>query len=179
MAVAASSPLTFCKSAEDAVLTSTVVLLFFLPDGFGEGVLVGLGSILGEADGLSLGIEVESDDGEEAPPGIEVESDDGEEPLPGMEEPPPGIEVGSADGEEPLPGMEEPPPGIEVGSADGEEPPPGIEVGSADGDGLSVGSCAEDGKVPEIGVPARAGMANIKPKNPEQVKKVFGEIIFR
>jgi hypothetical protein len=178
------------------VLTSTAVLLFFLPDGFGEGVVVGLGSILGEGDEPPLppGIEVGSADGDEPPlpPGIEVGSADGDEPPL-----PPGIEVGSADGDEPplLPGIEvgsadgdEPPPlGVEVESADGDEPlpgidepplPPGIEVESADGDGLPLGSCAEEGEVPERGVPARAGMANIKPKNPEQVKNVFGEIIF-
>jgi hypothetical protein len=133
------------------VLTSTAVLLFFLPDGFGEGVLVGLESMLGEEDGLELGMEVGSADGDELLPGID------EPPLP---------PVGSADGDELLPGIDEPPL------------PPGIEVESADGDELPLGSCAEEGEVPEIEVPARAGMANIKPKNPEQVKNVFGEIIF-
>jgi hypothetical protein len=133
------------------VLTSTAVLLFFLPDGFGEGVLVGLESMLGEEDGLELGMEVGSADGDELLPGID------EPPLP---------PVGSANGDELLPGIDEPPL------------PPGIEVESADGDELPLGSCAEEGEVPEIEVPARAGMANIKPKNPEQVKNVFGEIIF-
>jgi hypothetical protein len=133
------------------VLTSTAVLLFFLPDGFGEGVLVGLESMLGEEDGLELGMEVGSADGDELLPGID------EPPLP---------PVGSADGDELLPGIDEPPL------------PPGIEVESADGDELPLGSCAEEGEVPEIEVPARAGMANIKPKNPEQVKNVFGEIMF-
>jgi hypothetical protein len=153
------------------VLTSTAVLLFFLPDGFGEGVLVGLESMLGEEDGLELGMEVGSADGDELLPGIDepplppVGSANGDELLPGIDEPP-LPPVGSADGDELLPGIDEPPL------------PPGIEVESADGDELPLGSCAEEGEVPEIEVPARAGMANIKPKNPEQVKNVFGEIIF-
>jgi hypothetical protein len=143
------------------VLTSTVVVLdlpdFFFPEGFGEVVLVGLGVMVGEGDAVPLGMVV----GDAVPLGVVVGLAEGDAVPLGVE---PGIELGMA-----------------VGSVVGDilplgiegEPPPIWESDPAEGTALLE---TEVG-LPDNGVPAKAGMAKIKPNKPEKVKNVFGEII--
>jgi hypothetical protein len=160
---------------------STVVVLdlpdFFFSEGFGEVVLVGvgLGVMVGEGDAVPLGMVVGSEEGDAVPLGVVVGSEEGDAvPL--------GVVVGSEEGDAVPLGVE---PGIEfgiaVGSVVGDILPPGVEVelppiwesDSAEGTALLE---TEVG-LPDNGVPAKAGMAKIKPNKPEKVKNVFGEII--
>jgi hypothetical protein len=154
---------------------STVVVLdlpdFFFPEGFGEVVLVGvgLGVMAGEGDTVPLGVVVESVVGDAVPLGVMAGEGD-TVPL--------GVVVESVVGDAvPLGEV----PGIVVGSVVGDILPPGVEVelppiwesDPAEGTALLE---TEVG-LPDSGVPARAGMAKIKPNKPEKVKNVFGEII--
>jgi hypothetical protein len=151
------------------VLTSTFVVLdlpdFFFPEGFGEVVLVGvgLGVMVGEGDAIPLGMVAGSVVGDAVSLGLVMGSEEEGDAVPlGVE---PGIELG-----------------IAVGSVAGDVLPPGIEgelppIWESDpAEGLAILVGTEVG-LPDSGVPARAGMAKIKPNKPEKVKNVFGEII--
>jgi hypothetical protein len=146
------------------VLTSTVVVLdlpdFFFSEGFGEVVLVGvgLGVMAGEGDTVPLGVVVESVVGDAVPLGVVIGSEEEGDTVPLGEVL--GIAVGSVAGDILLPGVEE-------------EFPPVWESDPAEGTALLE---TEVG-LPGSGVPARAGIAKIKPNKPEKVKNVFGEII--
>jgi len=157
---------------------STVVVLdlpdFFFSEGAGEVVLVGveagLGVMVGEGDAVPLGVVVG-----EAVLGVVIGSVVGDAvPL--------GVVIGSVVGDVAPVGVELGEVlGIAVGSAVGDILPPGVEVelppiwesDPAEGTALLE---TEVG-LPDSGVPARAGMAKIKPNKPEKVKNVFGEII--
>jgi hypothetical protein len=142
---------------------STVVVLdlpdFFFSEGAGEVVLVGvgLGVMFSEGEAVPLGSVV----GDAVPLGVVIGSVVGD-PVPvGVELGEViGIAVGSVVGDILLPGVEE-------------EFPPVWESDPAEGTALLE---TEVG-LPGSGVPARAGMAKIKPNKPEKVKNVFGEII--
>jgi hypothetical protein len=147
------------------VLTSTVVVLdlpdFFFPEGFGEVVLVGLGVMVGEGDAVPLGVLIGSVVGDAVPLGVLIGSVVGDAVPLGVElEGVVGIAVGSVAGDILLPGIEG-------------ELPLDWESDPAEGTALLE---TEVG-LPDSGVPARAGMAKIKPNKPEKVKNVFGEII--
>jgi hypothetical protein len=148
---------------------------FFFPEGVGEVVLVGveagLGVMVGEGDAVPLGVVV----GDAVPLGVVIGSVVGDAvPL--------GVVIGSVVGDVVPVGVELGEVlGIAVGSVVGDILPPGVEVelppiwesDPAEGTALLE---TEVG-LPDSGVPARAGMAKIKPNKPEKVKNVFGEII--
>jgi hypothetical protein len=146
------------------VLTSTVVVLdlpdFFFPEGFGEVVLVGLGVMVGEGDAVPLGVLIGSVVGDTVPLGVLIGSVVGDTVPLGELDGVVGIAVGSVVEDVLLPGIEG-------------ELPLDWESDPAEGTVLLE---TEVGP-PDSGVPARAGMAKIKPNKPEKVKNVFGEII--
>jgi hypothetical protein len=146
------------------VLTSTVVVLdlpdFFFPEGFGEVVLVGLGVMVGEGDAVPLGVLIGSVVGDTVPLGVLIGSVVGDTVPLGELDGVVGIAVGSVVEDVLLPGIEG-------------ELPLDWESDPAEGTALLE---TEVG-LPDSGVPARAGMAKIKPNKPEKVKNVFGEII--